>query len=111
MDVDLLIVISMLMQVLLRGPKNAREAVKHFGRAPGVPQNHIKPHVHTKGCKFEKARVTVMAEASRFEVVPAKGLRKFIKSHWWTQFWLRCRLAVVCLFVSLLFLEWKVLLL
>ncbi|THU55295.1 hypothetical protein C4D60_Mb11t05080 [Musa balbisiana] len=25
--------------VLLRGPKNAREAVKHFGKAPGVPQD------------------------------------------------------------------------
>ncbi|CAD5195454.1 unnamed protein product, partial [Musa acuminata subsp. malaccensis] len=24
---------------LLRGPKNAREALKHFGKAPGVPQD------------------------------------------------------------------------
>jgi large subunit ribosomal protein L18e len=42
--------------VLLRGPKNAREAVKHFGRAPGVPQTNTKPYVRSKGRKFEKAR-------------------------------------------------------
>ncbi|KAM7495840.1 hypothetical protein LguiA_020254 [Lonicera macranthoides] len=41
--------------VLLRGPKNAREAVKHFG-APGVPHSHSKPYVRSKGRKFEKAR-------------------------------------------------------
>ncbi|KAL5068764.1 hypothetical protein RYX36_019651 [Vicia faba] len=42
--------------VLLRGPKNSREAVKHFGRAPGVPHSHTKPYVRAKGRKFEKAR-------------------------------------------------------
>merc|ERR1712137_1458431 len=31
--------------VLLRGPKNSREAVKHFGRAPGVPHSRSKPYV------------------------------------------------------------------
>ena len=41
--------------VLLRGPKNSREAVKHFG-APGVPGSHAKPFVRSKGRKFEKAR-------------------------------------------------------
>ncbi|KAJ3118809.1 hypothetical protein HK098_005831 [Nowakowskiella sp. JEL0407] len=41
--------------VLLRGPKNSREAVKHFG-APGVPGSHAKPYVRSKGRKFEKAR-------------------------------------------------------
>lgn len=41
--------------VLLRGPKNSREAVKHFG-APGVPGSHAKPYVRAKGRKFEKAR-------------------------------------------------------
>lgn len=41
--------------VLLRGPKNSREAVKHFG-APGVPHSHAKPYVRSKGRKFEKAR-------------------------------------------------------
>ena len=41
--------------VLLRGPKNARETVKHFG-APGVPGSHAKPFVRSKGRKFEKAR-------------------------------------------------------
>jgi hypothetical protein len=45
-----------LLQVLLRGPKNAREAVKHFGKAPGVPHSHTKPYVRSKGRKFEKAR-------------------------------------------------------
>uniref|UniRef100_A0A1J3DAB1 60S ribosomal protein L18-3 n=1 Tax=Noccaea caerulescens TaxID=107243 RepID=A0A1J3DAB1_NOCCA len=42
--------------VLLRGPKNAREAVKHFGPAPGVPHSHTKPYVRSTGRKFEKAR-------------------------------------------------------
>eukprot|EP00245_Coleochaete_scutata_P010739 TRINITY_DN3853_c0_g1_i1.p1 TRINITY_DN3853_c0_g1~~TRINITY_DN3853_c0_g1_i1.p1 ORF type:complete len:188 (-),score=28.52 TRINITY_DN3853_c0_g1_i1:453-1016(-) len=42
--------------VLLRGPKNAREAVKHFGLAPGQPHSHTKPYVRAKGRKFEKAR-------------------------------------------------------
>ena len=41
--------------VLLRGPKNAREAVKHFG-APGVPGSTSKPFVRAKGRKFERAR-------------------------------------------------------
>ncbi|KAK8285789.1 hypothetical protein V6Z11_D08G245600 [Gossypium hirsutum] len=41
---------------LLRGPKNAREAVKHFGPAPGVPHSHSKPYVRSKGRKFERAR-------------------------------------------------------
>nr|KJB82634.1 hypothetical protein B456_013G206100 [Gossypium raimondii] len=42
--------------VLLRGPKNAREAVKHFGPAPGVPHSHTKPYVRSRGRKFERAR-------------------------------------------------------
>ncbi|CAN4108832.1 unnamed protein product [Withania somnifera] len=42
--------------LLLRGPKNAREAVKHFGPAPGVPHSHTKPYVRSKGRKFERAR-------------------------------------------------------
>jgi len=41
--------------VLLRGPKNVREANKHFG-APGVPGSHAKPFVRSKGRKFERAR-------------------------------------------------------
>jgi len=44
------------MQVLLRGPKKGREAVKHFGPAPGVPHSHTKPYVRSKGRKFERAR-------------------------------------------------------
>lgn len=42
--------------VLLQGRRNAREAVKHFGLAPGVPHSHTKPLVHSKGRKFERAR-------------------------------------------------------
>jgi len=41
--------------VLLRGPRNSREANKHFG-APGVPGSHAKPYVRSKGRKFERAR-------------------------------------------------------
>ncbi len=41
--------------ILLRGPKNSREAVKHRG-APGIPHSHTKPYVRSKGRKFEKAR-------------------------------------------------------
>ncbi|XP_062508630.1 large ribosomal subunit protein eL18-like [Corticium candelabrum] len=42
--------------VLLQGPRKAREAVRHFGRAPGVPHTHTKPYVRSKGRKFERAR-------------------------------------------------------
>ncbi|XP_076890186.1 large ribosomal subunit protein eL18y-like [Bidens hawaiensis] len=42
--------------VLVRGPKNSREAVKHFGKGAGVPHSHTKPYVRSKGRKFEKAR-------------------------------------------------------
>ncbi|KAH7324450.1 eukaryotic ribosomal protein L18 [Stachybotrys elegans] len=39
--------------LILRGPKNAREAVKHFGFGP---HKHKKPYVESKGRKFERAR-------------------------------------------------------
>jgi len=39
--------------LLLRGPKNAREAVKHFGMGPHKGK---KPYVESKGRKFERAR-------------------------------------------------------
>ncbi|KIV96156.1 60S ribosomal protein L18-B [Exophiala mesophila] len=39
--------------VLLRGPKNAREAVKHFGFGP---HKNKKPYIESKGRKFEKGR-------------------------------------------------------
>ncbi len=42
--------------VLLRGPVKAREAERHFGKAPGVPGSSTKPYVRSKGRKFEKAR-------------------------------------------------------
>jgi large subunit ribosomal protein L18e len=41
--------------VLLRGPKNSREAVKHFGK-PGAPRSGAKPYIRSKGRKFERAR-------------------------------------------------------
>ncbi|RMZ25992.1 hypothetical protein D0859_09948 [Hortaea werneckii] len=51
--------------VLLRGPKNAREAVKHFGFGPHTNKVRLivknvmfgaKPYVESKGRKFERAR-------------------------------------------------------
>lgn len=42
--------------VLMQGRRNAREAVRHFGLAPGVPHSHTKPYVRSKGRKFERAR-------------------------------------------------------
>ncbi|KNC98363.1 hypothetical protein SpCBS45565_g06010 [Spizellomyces sp. 'palustris'] len=41
--------------VLLRGQRNTREAVKHFG-VPGKPHSSAKPYVRSKGRKFERAR-------------------------------------------------------
>ncbi|QIW94898.1 hypothetical protein AMS68_000416 [Peltaster fructicola] len=38
--------------VLLRGPKHAREAYKHFGMGP----HKNKPYIESKGRKFERAR-------------------------------------------------------
>jgi len=42
--------------VLMQGRRNAREANKHFGLAPGMPHSHTKPYVRSKGRKFERAR-------------------------------------------------------
>merc|ERR1712018_242515 len=42
--------------VLMQGPRKAREAYRHFGKAPGVPHSHTKPYVRSKGRKFEQAR-------------------------------------------------------
>ncbi|PAV20813.1 60S ribosomal L18 [Pyrrhoderma noxium] len=39
--------------VLLRGKRNTREAVKHFGMGP---HKHKKPYTVSKGRKFERAR-------------------------------------------------------
>ena len=41
--------------ILLRGTRD-REAKKHFGKAPGLPDANTKPYVRSKGRKFEKAR-------------------------------------------------------
>jgi len=41
---------------LIQGPRNSREADRHFGRAPGVPHSSTKPYVRSKGRKFERAR-------------------------------------------------------
>ncbi|XLS61167.1 hypothetical protein HN51_015395 [Arachis hypogaea] len=61
-------------RVLLRGPKNAREAVKHFGPAPGVPHSHTKPYVRSKGRKFERARGRRNSKGFRFSF-PQRGKR------------------------------------
>eukprot|EP00386_Alphamonas_edax_P009547 GDKI01031366.1.p1 GENE.GDKI01031366.1~~GDKI01031366.1.p1 ORF type:complete len:202 (-),score=37.57 GDKI01031366.1:202-780(-) len=46
--------------ILLRGSKNARESVRHFGHRTTVTNPHthdgVKPRVISKGRKFEKAR-------------------------------------------------------
>jgi large subunit ribosomal protein L18e len=46
--------------VLLRGSKNSRESVRHFGHStsPSNPHTHdgVKPRLISKGRKFEKAR-------------------------------------------------------
>lgn len=42
--------------ILMQGERKAREACKHFGKAPGVPQSTTRPYVRAKGRKFEKAR-------------------------------------------------------
>ena len=39
--------------ILIRGPKNSREANKHFGFGPHTDK---KPFVQSKGRKFERAR-------------------------------------------------------
>ena len=41
--------------LLLRATKD-REALKHFGPAPGVPGSHTKPYTMSKGRKFERAK-------------------------------------------------------
>merc|ERR1712048_50572 len=42
--------------LLMQGPRKSREACRHMGRAPGVPNSTTKPYVRSKGRKFEKAR-------------------------------------------------------
>jgi large subunit ribosomal protein L18e len=42
--------------VLIRGRRTARESVRFFGKAPGVPNSDTKPRVRSKGRKFERAR-------------------------------------------------------
>ncbi|OEJ81883.1 60S ribosomal protein L18-B [Hanseniaspora osmophila] len=39
--------------LIVRGPRNAREAVRHFGMGP---HKHRAPRILSKGRKFEKAR-------------------------------------------------------
>ncbi|KAI9224855.1 60S ribosomal protein L18-B [Blastocladiella britannica] len=41
--------------VLLRGSRS-REAVKHFGPAPGTPGSTARPYIRSTGRKFERAR-------------------------------------------------------
>lgn len=42
--------------LLIQGKRTAREAHRHFGKAPGVPHSHTRPYVRSKGRKFERAR-------------------------------------------------------
>ncbi|CAG0912963.1 unnamed protein product [Notodromas monacha] len=42
--------------VMMQGCRTAREAHRHFGRAPGLPHSHTKPFVRSKGRKYERAR-------------------------------------------------------
>ncbi|GFV92363.1 60S ribosomal protein L18 [Trichonephila clavipes] len=42
--------------LLIQGARTAREACRHFGKAPGVPHSKTKPYVRSKGRKFERAR-------------------------------------------------------
>ncbi|KAI3385736.1 hypothetical protein SNEBB_011237 [Seison nebaliae] len=42
--------------LLVRGKRTAREACRHFGRAPGAKNSDTKPFVRSKGRKFERAR-------------------------------------------------------
>lgn len=42
--------------ILMQGRRTAREACKHFGRAPGVPHSNTRPYTISKGRKYEKAR-------------------------------------------------------
>lgn len=41
--------------ILLRGPR-VREALKHFGRAAGLPGSHAKPYVSHQAKKGRGAR-------------------------------------------------------
>ncbi|MFN9908776.1 MAG: hypothetical protein ACK56F_22055 [bacterium] len=41
--------------VLLRGPKS-REALRHFGPAPGTKGSHAKPYTRAKSHNIESAR-------------------------------------------------------
>eukprot|EP01133_Synstelium_polycarpum_P013729 gene13729-16191_t len=41
---------------LLKGVVKSRTVYKHFGRAPGLPGSHARPHVRAQGNKFERAR-------------------------------------------------------
>lgn len=42
--------------ILLEGDRKRREAVKHFGQAPGDDNSAARPKVRAHGRKFEKAR-------------------------------------------------------
>jgi len=42
--------------VLMQGCRTARVANRYFGKAPGQPHSNTRPHVRSKGRKFERAR-------------------------------------------------------
>merc|ERR1719156_221997 len=51
--------------VLLRAATKAREAERHFGRAPGVPGSHTKPYVRHKGMNGNRTRKFEMSRGQR----------------------------------------------
>ena len=42
--------------LLIQGKRTSRKANTHFGRGPGTKHSSTKPHVRSKGRKFERAR-------------------------------------------------------
>merc|ERR1712136_419843 len=42
--------------VLMQGCRSVRTANRYFGKAPGQPHSSTRPHVRSKGRKFERAR-------------------------------------------------------
>merc|ERR1719263_703964 len=57
--------------VLVRGPRMARESVRHFG-APGT--DHAAPYVRSKGRKFEKARGRRKSRGYKCNLRPQQSL-------------------------------------
>lgn len=59
--------------LIVRGPRLAREAVRHFGMGP---HKNKAPRIMSKGRKFERARGKRHSEVSRFKQFAYKILYK-----------------------------------